>query len=94
MPPDYALNGKSRDMAATLAHEIMHLYGGEELYTSRARYEMAMKLYKNDIMCLEARDLRLLNVGGFTAYAVGWTDGTPGVCGYDAWYRGCLGYDG
>ncbi len=75
-----------RNQAPTFAHELLHLYGAEELYIPVKRYNLAKNLYQNDIMCLETRNLEKLKIEGFTAYALGWTETVPEVCNDQDWY--------
>ncbi len=75
-----------RNQAPTFAHELLHLYGAEELYIPAERYKLAKNLYPNDIMCLETRNLEKLKIEGFTAYALGWTETVPEVCNNQDWY--------
>ena len=74
--------------AQTVAHEILHLFGAEDLYeevVTTGVFEIAQNYYSDDIM------LNLLpnwknKVGDYTAYAIGWTHEIPDVCYLDDWY--------
>jgi hypothetical protein len=64
---------------ATYAHEILHLFGAGDLYFPydrlQRRRRLARQYFPNDIMLRVDYDLNSLNVGSFTAYRVGWTNG-------------------
>ncbi len=76
----------STDQAATFAHELLHLYGAEELYTPVQRYNLAIQLYEKDIMCLETRKIDKLKIEAFTAYTLGWNKKIPAICNDQDWY--------
>ena len=65
--------------AATIAHEILHLYGAEDLYTPYERKQMVKDIYPQDIMMLGYRNIDEMNVGEYTAYAIGWENKGPMV---------------
>ena len=65
------------DTPYTYAHELLHLFGAEDLYSPviAEEKEIAFKaLFPNDIMC-GGNDIELLSVSPFTAWRIGWTDG-------------------
>ncbi|MBU1579717.1 MAG: hypothetical protein KJ578_07555 [Bacteroidetes bacterium] len=72
---DYS-NGAEMPLAAVIAHEILHLYGGWDLYTTYAqtadRHFKAATLYPNDIMLRVGNDLETLEVDVLTAWLLGW----------------------
>lgn len=70
--------------SATIAHEILHLYGAEDFYMG-AREKIAAKVYPNDIMLHQYPYLISLNIGDYTAFTVGWTDVVPEVCSQEGW---------
>jgi hypothetical protein len=74
--------------AQTVAHEILHLYGAEDLYAEATSEEMARVAkseFPNDIMyTLRPRWENCIDV--YTAYAIGWTHEIPDVCYLDDWY--------
>jgi hypothetical protein len=73
--------------AATIAHEILHLFGAEDYYTPNARKALANKTYPKDIM-LEARDdVSKNDIGDLTAYSIGWTDVAPEICSNPKWWQ-------
>ena len=73
--------------ASTLAHEITHLFGAEDLYaenSSASTEEIAKREYPNDIMHTYLA-LEENCIDAYTAYAMGWTDEIPDVCYLDEW---------
>lgn len=72
--PDY----QYETPAATVAHEILHLYGAEDYYNpfgdTPGRAELAAQICPTDIMLTVYTDISYNEVGNFTAYTVGWTD--------------------
>ncbi len=76
----------TRNQSATFAHELLHLYGAEELYMPAQRYALSVDLYPHDIMCLETRNLSKLKIDGFTAYTLGWNKTMPNICNNQDWY--------
>lgn len=82
------INGSWRYVAhreATIAHEILHLFGAEDYYINPKRLELAEEHYIDDIMLLDTYDISRLKVGEMTAYYVGWTDEAPNIRYYDNW---------
>ncbi len=77
----------------SIAQNILRLFGAESLYSPTARYELALEMCPFDIMVLETRYLGRLNIGDFTAYAIGWTEKMPTVCENEDWYRGQTSYE-
>ena len=72
---------------ATVAHEILHLFGAEDYYLDEGRIRLAEKYYPNDIMLLDTFRLSRLTVDAYTGYCVGWTDEVPAICSEEAWYE-------
>ena len=65
--------------AAALAHEILHLYGAEDLYTPNELKQMIKDIYPRDIMLLDYVNIEEMNVGEYIAYAIGWLNRAPTV---------------
>jgi len=63
--------------AASVAHEILHLYGAADLYEPYERKNTARMLYPEDIMLLDYLNVDEMNLGEFTAYSVGWRSHAP-----------------
>ncbi len=78
---------------ATFAHELLHLFGAEDMYIPNERAALARRLYSEDIMYMKTTDIKRMNVGEFTAYALGWTDKAPQVCQNEQWYENYEGYE-
>ena len=65
------------DTPYTYAHELLHLFGAEDLYfpVITEENEAAFKaLFPNDMMC-GGNDIELLSVSPYTAWRIGWIDG-------------------
>ncbi len=65
------------DTPYTYAHEILHLFGGCDLYAPNITEENEKTfktLFPNDVMN-KNDDIELLSVSPYTAWCVGWTDG-------------------
>ncbi len=69
----------------TTAHEILHLFGAENLYETYSRERIARKLYPKDIMLGDYSNLKDMNMGEYTAYCIGWTHKTPECCFKPGW---------
>jgi hypothetical protein len=70
-----------------VAHEILHLFGAEDLYAENATQEIediTKKEFPNDIMWTYL-DHWENQVEAFTAYAIGWTSEIPEVCNLEEW---------
>jgi len=69
-------NGVQMTVAATHAHELLHLYGAWDLYEHFAqtldRHQKAQELYPDDIMLKVDYSITNLNVNKLTAWLVGW----------------------
>ncbi len=76
-------NGTPPPMPAVIAHEILHLYGGWDLYPTFAqtkdRYEKAKELYPNDIMLRVDHDMASLEIDKLTAWRLGWNMNTEAI---------------
>lgn len=73
--------------AATIAHEILHLFGAQDYYTSHSREQLANKTYPNDIMLWQYTNIEDNLIGDCTAFSVGWTDVVPQVCYNSEWWK-------
>lgn len=72
---DFKLN-ENTHMAATVAHEILHLFGAQDLYDEELK-NYAKNKYADDIMLMDHRNIEQMTVGKFTAYSIGWRDNPP-----------------
>jgi hypothetical protein len=73
--------------ASTVAHEILHLFGAEDYYTSYSREQLANQKYPNDIMLWQYDNIEENLIGDFTAFSVGWTNSVPQVCYNSKWWE-------
>lgn len=71
--------------ASVVAHEILHLYGAEDLYVGSSRERLAKKHYPGDIMLSAKYDINENTVRDATAFYVGWTDSVPDVIKQKGW---------
>ncbi len=76
---------KSR--SATVAHEVLHLFGAEDYYKSQ-REDLAEQYYYYDIMTLSTRDISKLKIMEMTAFSIGWTNDVPELCYNSQWVGG------
>ena len=78
---------KDGSRAATIAHELLHLFGAEDYYDSQSREALANQYYPDDIMLWQYDKIEDNVIGDCTAFSVGWTDTIPKVCYDDKWWR-------
>jgi hypothetical protein len=81
-------NDAPMPVSAILAHEILHLYGAWDLYTTYAqtadRHQKAQELFPDDIMLRVGYELNHLKVGDLTAWLVGWNNSEQPIF---EWFR-------
>ncbi len=80
----------SRDIgtrASVVAHELLHLYGAEDFYTTNMREKIANAIYPNDIMLWQFEKIDNNTIGEVTAFSIGWTDTVPEVCYNENWWK-------
>ena len=65
--------------SSVTVHEMLHLFGAEDLYKGASRKSLAKKLYPADIMLAANYDVDTNNIGEATAFYVGWTNDVPEV---------------
>ena len=63
-------------MAASVAHEMLHIFGAEDLYLDEYK-ETARQLCPKDIMLLDYLNIEKMQVNKYTAYSIGWSDKSP-----------------
>ncbi len=78
---------KNGSRASTVAHEILHLFGAEDYYTSVSRESLANQKYPNDIMLWQYDNIEDNLIGDCTAFSVGWTNVPPDVCFDPRWWQ-------
>lgn len=63
---------------AVIAHELMHLFGAVDLYPNRHfpnfNYSKIAKVYPNEIMRIQHKEISKLEVSPITSYFLGWQD--------------------
>lgn len=62
---------------AAFVHELLHVFGAQDMYTPKARLHVAAKRYPDEVMLHSHRSLDSLSISGYTAYHVGWSDEVP-----------------
>ncbi len=62
---------------ASFVHELLHIFGAEDLYKPAARAHKAKMLYPNDVMLQSHRALEYVEIADYTAHGIGWTDKEP-----------------
>jgi len=74
--------------AATIAHELLHVFGAWDLYTTFAqsseKEKKARQIYSNDIMLRTSYAINELSVGTLSAWLIGWR--VPEEKGFN-WFR-------
>ncbi len=65
----------------SVAHEILHLFGAEDMYEGE-REELGRMFYSDDIM-YDYDSPKYMEISNITAYQIGWIDEAPAVC-YDS----------
>lgn len=65
-------------LAATYAHEILHLFGASELYfpydKTKDRKNLAKQMFHSEIMSSVQKDIMSQCISEYTAYRIGWVD--------------------
>lgn len=73
---EHYYNGANMPVPSVIAHEILHLYGAWDLYTTYAqtvdRQTKARLLFPHDIMLRVGYDMQTIRVDKLTAWLVGW----------------------
>ena len=65
------------EMPASFVHELLHLFGAEDLYQPEARRELAKELYPDEVMLQSHRALDEIQIGPHTEYLIGWSTEKP-----------------
>jgi hypothetical protein len=72
------LNGSPAPMQSIIAHELLHIYGAWDLYSTYAqtpdRQLKAQELYPNDIMLRVDHNITSLKINELTAWLIGWNN--------------------
>ena len=72
-------NSPIGSQASIVAHEMLHLFGAEDLYNTPERKALARRHYPDDIMLGANYFIRTNDIGDATAFYIGWTDLIPDV---------------
>ena len=81
------LHQKTHNRASVVAHELLHLFGAEEMYEPEGRNEIAKQKYLKDVMLWTESFIVRNEVTEFTAYCLGWTDTVPQICYDPNWWK-------
>lgn len=77
--------------AATIAHELLHLFGAEDYYDPYGDYPQRKALAESqipdDIMLVTYTDISYNTLSQATAYCVGWTDQVPQIMENPDWNK-------
>ncbi len=71
--------------ASVVAHELLHLFGAEDFYTTASRKALAKAYYSADIMLSAKYYIIANNIGDATAFYIGWTDEVPALLYDENW---------
>ncbi len=71
--------------SSVVAHEILHLFGAEDLYAPASRETLAGIYYPDDIMLSTHYTILSHHIGDVTAFYIGWTDEVPDVLYNENW---------
>lgn len=79
--------------STTVAHELLHLFGAEDMYQEESdgrraqRAAIAKQLFPNDIMFAGYYEIWDNVLSKATTYTIGWSDVPPDACTTDAWWE-------
>lgn len=83
------LNSSGNDpvgsQASIVAHEMLHLFGAEDLYATPSRKSLAQWYCTNDIMLGANYDIETNTLTDVTAFYIGWHDVIPAVLHRSDW---------
>ena len=87
VPAADTLHQKTHNRASVIAHELLHLFGAEEMYDPAGRNEIAKQKYLKDVMLWTESFIARNEITEFTAYCIGWTDTIPAICYNPDWWK-------
>ena len=87
VPATDTLHQKTHNRASVVAHELLHLFGAEEMYDPAGRNEIAKQKYPKDVMLWTENFIARNEITEFTAYCIGWTDTVPAICYDPDWWK-------
>ena len=76
-----------KEQSDTIAHEILHLFGGEDFYGDK-RIRLAKQYCRSDIMLMDYSGLDRMEITEMTAFNIGWTNNIPELCYNQTWIDG------
>ena len=87
VPATDTLHQKTHNRASVVAHEVLHLFGAEEMYDPEGRNAIAVEKYLKDVMLWTESFINRNEITEFTAYCIGWTDTVPDICYDPNWWK-------
>ena len=87
VPATDTLHQKTHNRASVVAHEVLHLFGAEEMYDPAGRNAIAIQKYPKDVMLWTESFIVRNEITPFTAYCIGWTDTVPDICYDPNWWK-------
>lgn len=87
VPATDTLHQKTHNRASVVAHELLHLFGAEEMYEPTGRNAIAKEKYLKDVMLWTESFIVRNEITEFTAYCIGWTDTVPAICYDPDWWK-------
>jgi hypothetical protein len=72
--------------AGAYVHELLHLFGAEDLYRSKYRKAHA-HLYPDDIMYTVRESIYSTKISNITAYSLGWHNNLPEILKAKRWWQ-------
>lgn len=87
VPATDTLHQKTHNRASVVAHELLHLFGAEEMYDPAGRNTIAKENFLKDVMLWTESFIARNEITPFTAYCIGWTDTIPDVCYDPNWWK-------
>lgn len=87
VPATDTLHQKTHNRASVVAHELLHLFGAEEMYAPEGRNAIAKQKYLKDVMLWTEGFIVRNEITEFTAYCIGWTDTVPPICYDPNWWK-------
>ena len=87
VPATDTLHQKTHNRASVVAHEVLHLFGAEEMYDPEGCNAIAVEKYLKDVMLWTESFINRNEITEFTAYCIGWTDIVPDICYDPNWWK-------
>ena len=87
VPATDTLHQKTHNRASVVVHELLHLFGAEEMYDPAGRNTIAKEKFLKDVMLWTESFIARNEITPFTAYCIGWTDTIPDICYNPDWWK-------